>query len=299
MELETLSLGYVFWRNGETYMNKEDVIKVVQDFTINSPGNYISKDVAMSLDCIDMKIYEAPILGFGAVDDEIYQGYKSDDVIGSHFLEPTEWLPSAKTVISIFYPYTEKIKRANSLDKTWPASEWLHGRYEGQQFIVLALENLVVTITKAGFETIAPSLDKRYHTGSHKDKDWKKDNDSRFTSNWSERHVAYACGLGTFGLSKGLITKRGMAGRFGSVVTQLDLPKDARSYKDVYEYCTMCGACKSRCPVGAISAPEGKQLALCSSFLDKVGERNNPRYGCGKCQVGVPCTSEIPAKLNI
>ena len=40
-------------------------------------------------------------------------------------------------------------------------------------------------------------------------------------STWSERHVAYAAGLGTFGLSRGLITARGIAMRCGSVVTDL------------------------------------------------------------------------------
>lgn len=35
-----------------------------------------------------------------------------------------------------------------------------------------------------------------------------------FGSNWSERHAAYVCGLGTFGLSKGLITDKGMGRTF-------------------------------------------------------------------------------------
>ena len=39
-----------------------------------------------------------------------------------------------------------------------------------------------------------------------------------YASNWSERHVAYVCGLGTFGC-QGLITSKGLAGRFGSIIT--------------------------------------------------------------------------------
>ena len=34
-------------------------------------------------------------------------------------------------------------------------------------------------------------------------------------------HAAYLCGLGTFGLSRGIITKPGMAGRFGSIMKTL------------------------------------------------------------------------------
>jgi epoxyqueuosine reductase QueG len=87
----------------------------------------------------------------------------------------------------------------------------------------------------------------------------------RWTSNWSERHIAYACGLGTFGLSRGIITKRGM-----------------------------CGVCIERCPAQAISYEGKMNQALCGDFLDKVRNKTSPRYGCGKCQVAVPCESAIP-----
>ena len=57
-----------------------------------------------------------------------------------------------------------------------------------------------------------------------------------YGSMWSERHVAYVCGLGTFGLSKGIITRRGMAGRFCSLVTELELDADIRPYQGLYDY---------------------------------------------------------------
>jgi epoxyqueuosine reductase QueG len=85
-----------------------------------------------------------------------------------------------------------------------------------------------------------------------------------------------------------------MCGRFGSLLTELNLPKDTRDYDDVYEYCNMCGACVHRCPVNAISIEHGKQSHLCNDFLDIIREKYNPRSGCGKCQVGVPCESAIP-----
>jgi len=146
-------------------------------------------------------------------------------------------------------------------------------------------EYLLKTILEAGFKSVAPSIDSRYKNGAE---------NTQHTSNWSERHVAYACGLGTFGLSKGIITKKGIAGRFGSILTELELPKDTRPYSDIYEYCTMCGLCINRCPANAISLENGKQSPLCSDFLDKTREKHNPRYGCGKCQVSVPCESGLP-----
>ena len=122
----------------------------------------------------------------------------------------------------------------------------------------------------------------------------KTGEDIRYIPSWSERHAAFACGLGTFGLSKGLITEKGVCGRFGSIITDLELPPDERNYKEVYEYCNMCGVCITHCPVNAISLDKGKNSSLCSKFLDEVREKHAPRYGCGKCQVSVPCESGIP-----
>ena len=277
-------------------MRTNDITTIVEGFISDSPHNYISKDVALRPKYINMKIFEAPLTAFGAAEDELFNKYKSSNIIGSHFLTPIEWLPGAKTVISIFFPYSDEIKAANSLDCSWPAEEWLHGRIEGQLCIRLLLDNLVKTISEAGFKSLAPSLDERYHIGGQPNEVSGSEDVSKFASNWSERHVAYACGLGTFGLSKGIITKKGMAGRFGSIVTELDLPKDVREYSEVYEYCTMCGGCINRCPVQAITIEGGKRSATCGDFLDKVRENHKPRYGCGKCQVSVPCASEIPVK---
>ena len=89
-------------------MNKNDIITMAEKFINDSPGNYIAKEIALYPSCVGMKIFEAPIFAFGAADDDIYMKYKASDVIGSHFLSPTEWLPSAKTVLSFFLPYTEK-----------------------------------------------------------------------------------------------------------------------------------------------------------------------------------------------
>jgi len=272
-------------------MNKNDIIKLAEEFINNASNNYISEEIALHPTCVDMKIYEAPILAFGAADDELYTKYKSFDVIGNHFLSPVEWLPDAKTVISFFLPYADKVKAANAVDCHWPADEWLHGRYEGQQLLSQLSEYLVKIISEAGYSSLAPSADQRFEMGNVEE-------NIQFTSNWSERHIAYACGLGTFGLSKGLITKKGTSGRFGSILTDLDLPKNSRDYKDIYGYCNMCGVCIDRCPAQAISFEDGKKSLLCGDFLDGVREKHNPRYGCGKCQVGVPCESGIPKKLR-
>ena len=272
-------------------MTREEIIASAEQFVENASGNYVSEEAALCPDYVGMRIFEAPIFAFGCVEDEIYSKFKEPGVIGGHFLSPSEWLPGAKTVVSVFLPYTERIRAANSRDFEWPADEWLHGRYEGHLFIMELNRHIHKLISDAGYECLIPGADPRFSTSiAGAVGEAAK---TGLTSNWSERHAAFACGLGTFGLSKGLITKKGTSGRFGSVLTDLDLEKDIRRYNEVYEYCTMCNVCIPNCPVCAITK-DGKSDSLCSVFLNKVHDAHDPRYGCGKCQVKVPCEKMAP-----
>lgn len=275
-------------------MQKESLIETTTAFVRNSPDNYIQKEYAISEDVIGAKIYDDPIFAFGAADDAYFELFKSPSGIGSHFLTPNEWLPQAKTVISFFLPFSEQVKKSNCIDKIWPSNEWLHARIEGQNFLCKITLHLQEELTKAGYASVIPALDKRFWSKTAPD----GSSELSFTSNWSERHVGFACGLGTFGLSKGLITAKGMAGRIGSIITDLELPVTERAYTEVYEYCIRCGACIPQCPVNAISMENGKNHLVCSAFLDQLKEKYQPRYGCGKCQVYVPCSNGIPASSH-
>lgn len=265
-------------------MNREDIVESAIRFTQESPLNYIRREDALSPGCSGMRLFDPPIFAFGPANDDLYTEFLSPGIIGGHFLPPAKWLPGARTVISFFLPYTERIRLANAENYQWPAVEWLHGRYEGQVFVAELSEHINRILADSNHASVAPSLDPGFMMGNES---------GRNTSNWSERHIAYACGLGTFSLSKGLITDKGTCGRFGSVVTDLCLPTDQRLYSEAEEYCTKCGVCAANCPSNAISE-EGKNDALCAEFLKKTIEKHTPRYGCGKCQVGVPCESGRP-----
>jgi epoxyqueuosine reductase QueG len=126
-----------------------------------------------------------------------------------------------------------------------------------------------------------------------------------YASNWSERHAAYACGLGTFGLCEGLITPKGKAMRAGAVIARLSVPVTERPYKDHHAYCLFyshgtCKKCVEKCPVNAISEA-GHDKEKCRSFLRGPAWDHNKKnysldeYCCGKCQVDVPCSSHIPS----
>lgn len=279
-------------------MNKQDLIKMSSNFVETSEDNRITKQIALSEIIVGMKMFEAPIFAFGAANDEYFNLLKNPSAIGEHFLLPKEWLPQAKTVISFFLPFTDVVKQGNRRDMSWPSEEWLHGRIEGQAFLIKLCQHLNSELINAGYNSIIPSLDERFWAKTGFNNESVQSNVS-FTSNWSERHAAFVCGLGTFGLSKGLITSKGVAGRFGSIITELYLSPDKRAYENIYEYCSMCGACVKNCPVNAISLEKGKNHIICSEFLDRTAEKFKPRYGCGKCQIRVPCESCIPKQYKV
>jgi hypothetical protein len=130
------------------------------------------------------------------------------------------------------------------------------------------------------------------------------------SSNWSERHIAYACGQGTFSLSDGLITERGIAHRCGNVVTDLVLPPSPRTAKSPFSNCLFylgvnCRSCIERCPAMAITE-KGHDKIKCAQYLRSAGYSpemvgfvyDNARSiaGCGLCQTKVPCEFQNPAK---
>jgi epoxyqueuosine reductase QueG len=250
-------------------------------------------EIALRPDLGGMRIFGEPLFGYASAQDPYYAELKKPGVIGLHFMYPTEWLTGANSVISIFLPFTEQVRSANRKIKEVPVYEWLHARIEGQAFQNVICGFAAEFLRKERFDAVCPMIDSRFVQGNPAVRD--RNEQDFYSSNWSERHTAFIAGLGTFGLSRGIITRKGMAGRFISVITTGLFKTDKRPYTSLYDYCTRCGACAGNCPAGAISPKTGKAHPPCSAFLEKTREQFAPRYGCGKCQVKVPCEARIPS----
>ncbi len=268
-------------------MVREELVLAAGQFAA-SDANRVPDGAALAPELAGMRIFEAPVFGFGSAQDALFAGLKHPDAMGPQYIEPGEWLPGAKTVVTFFLPFTKAVRAANRRDMAWPADEWLHGRIEGQAFTVALCRRLQEVLARGGYESAVPAADPRFSAVTNMG---ELPAGARLTvdSNWSERHAAYICGLGTFGLSKGLITEKGMAGRLGSVITTWETQADARAYDGLYANCCMCGKCAKNCPAHAISKEGGKDHRACWAFLQTVLAQNKPYYGCGKCQVNVPC----------
>ncbi|MFH1032694.1 MAG: epoxyqueuosine reductase [Chloroflexota bacterium] len=274
----------------------------VKEFVHTNPVNFLP-----FMD--NYPLWSEPLVKFADGDDPIFTEYKK--IIGAVHLTPREALaqaynkkpedmPAHLTVISWILPIAEQTRLSNRKETKIPSRLWSHTRWYGEKANVKLMNYVVELLTSMGYLAAAPSL-QPYHK--------RLSNEKGPYSNWSERHVAYAAGQGTFSLSDGLITERGIAHRCGSVITDLVIPASPRSAKSPYSNCIFylgvdCRACIERCPAEAISE-KGHDKNKCQQYLrDIIGysaanrEYNNDttNAGCGLCQVKVPCEFENPAK---
>jgi epoxyqueuosine reductase QueG len=200
------------------------------------------------------------------------------------------------TVISWVLPATPHTRHDQAAEIKRPSARWVGVRHHGEHFNDALRRHVVDKLSDAGIQAVAPVLAPF----------WSKSSQGPYApcSNWSERHAAYAAGLGTFGLCDGLITPVGKAMRTGSVVARVSIAPSPRPYTDRHAYCLFyshgtCGKCMARCPINAISET-GHDKTKCrqythvtmNAFIRKTYGIST--YACGLCQAGVPCADHIP-----
>ncbi len=273
------------------------ITSIIKQFIADSPENTLEDEK-------NEKAWSEPIVGFSNGGDPLYQFYRDD--IGQFYLTPLEAFtrvfpnvpikPNQLTVISWILPHTEATKSEHRRQTVFPTERWARARIFGEKVNDKLRKHVVAKLTDAGFEAVAPGIPPLLKS--------EKSHKYLNASTWSERHAAYAAGLGTFGLCDGLITPVGKAMRCGSVITKIDIQPSKRPYNDHHAYCLFyskgtCGKCIDRCPVEAISKESGHNKVKCSKHLDTTREYVQTHYGfkgygCGLCQTSVPCESGIP-----
>jgi len=286
-------------KKGRTFDESWFVGKITQKVLYHPEG-------ALEYPFFGERIYGEPIVGFVRGDDPIFERFK--EVVGPHHFTPWEIMawqarkngvdpppPEELSVVAFVLPLNPATIRDNASQTDWVAQRWAQTRLLGEIFSQIMVREIVTELMDEGVLAVSPDVTPMFNKKRYPNVGW--------ASPWSHRHVAYAAGLGTFGMHDFLITGKGCAHRLGSFVVRLRLEPGRERPDDIHAHCLHhrgipCLACAARCPVGAISA-SGHDKEGCSKRVAASLMRCNARYhifiyGCGLCAAGVPCSTRIP-----
>lgn len=224
---------------------------------INSELSYFSMSLGLhSFGC-------APVQGYSGAP----QGHRPQDI-----------LPEAKSVVTFAYRLNN-----GALDHL-PATrnQYMLEFTVVNQLLAQAAHKIARLLESKGFVSIG--LGPEADIGDY----------SRLKGDFSHKHSAVICGLGSFGINNLLLVKKaGARIRLASVITSAEL-----KYSDTgrHENCTTCQECVSRCPVGALDRWEENYSPQTGWIIDKekcahymfvtgAGKR------CGLCMAACPIGS--------
>lgn len=201
------------------------------------------------------------------------------------------------SVVSFALHYSKEVVMDNSKENEYPSYSW----FEMTDKFFYEIHEPLSKQIKALFgdcKLVFPTKSKLYViNGTEKIK----------AANWSERHVAFGCGLGSFGLHGALITELGCTSRLISIVTDKEFENYNTPFEDIYANCLHyqgkgCNQCVKRCPVGSVTSEkriiencfdrefvENKEISL-EVYVKEI-------TACGLCMTGVPCSFTNPMKM--
>jgi epoxyqueuosine reductase QueG len=240
------------------------------------------------------KIWKEPIVEFISAENETLPKLKQ--IVSSDHLMPQDVLPDAKSIISFFIPFQDIIVKTN-IEGTMASTEWAIAYIKTNNLIRIIGENIGELMKHKGLTSTRISVMNPF--------DLKK-----LESTWSHRHIAYIAGIGRFGRNNMIITKNGVCGRFGSIVTNYELG-EYKAPSGIKEKCLnklngSCGVCLSSCIVNCYEDNKfNKQKCYEQCFKNRDHHR---KYGqaeipvphdsgvdfCGKCFVNLPCSVSEP-----
>lgn len=227
--------------------------------------------------------WKKPLIAFADARDPLF--HKLKEVANPEHLLPEDILNGANTVITYFLPFDESIPISNMEGKN-SSIEWARAYIETNNLIGSLNDYLIESIEKMDYKAakLNPAMNMDYE---------------KLISLWSNRHVAYIAGLGTFGLNNMLITQNGCCGRLGNVVTNMKIESTKRPDR---EYCLFkhngsCAYCVDKCVNNALFRDRFdrfKCFEMCLENDNIHSELGGEAQVCGKCLTVVPCSFKNP-----
>ncbi len=219
-------------------------------------------------------IWKEPIIKYADAKNPMFQQF--NQIVTEHHYIPEDFLPGATNVLSYFLPFQDEVAKSNVGGKESSAL-WANAYLITNKLAIHLNEHLTKMIHQLGYLAAIPT-----NIGFSKEE---------LMSRWSQRHIAYLAGHGTFGLNNMLISEKGCAGRYFSIVTTLPVELDSiiKEERCLYKRTGTCKACVKKCPTGALTE-NGFDRFLCYTMCLENKKKYDHADVCGKCVVGLPCT---------
>lgn len=219
-------------------------------------------------------IWRTPLVGYADAKEGYIRTLK-EVVIDTHAM-PEDFLEGANVVIAYFIPFKKELAATNiGVEDNAASAEWAEAYKVTNTMMGKLSTYLAEELNKMGYRATVP-----VNAGLLSDS---------LKSNWSQRHVARAAGLGTFGINNMLITKEGCCGRYNTVVADIPVEPDKPLEHEncLYKSKGLCKKCVTNCFYGALTE-EGFDRFKCFEACEK----NREVFGvdvCGKCATNIPC----------
>lgn len=220
-------------------------------------------------------VWQHPVVKFASAASPLFR--KLQELVTENHYLPQDYLPNATTVVSYFLPFTRNVGQSNvPHDVSSPL--WVQSYLNANVIAAQINEHLVDMLQQQGIAACIP------HDAGMISMEIPR-------SRWSQRHVAYIAGHGTFGLNNMLISDKGSVGRYFSIITCLDVPADplVQEERCLFKKNGTCKLCVQRCFAGAL-AEDGFDRFKCLEQCMKNEAIYPGADVCGKCVVELPCS---------
>ncbi len=229
--------------------------------------------------------FKEPLIAYANTSEPVFDMYY-DNGFCKH---PRKVYNAARAIIVFFLPYTDDIVESNMNSET-PSLEWVQAYHDSTWAIMKVHASVQAELNRFG----------RLSSICNTPSDW---NHSHFGPEWNFKIAANVAGMGDFGPAGCIMTEAGPAGRFGAILTDVNLVPDrdfgfnntesrgnSPEMFDVYKL-YMRNACYEGdvnealievCPARAITK-DGINRKACQEYCGTIFANVPTPDICGKC----------------
>ena len=230
--------------------------------------------------------WQTPLLATAPIDSRFDQLPR---IAADDHLHPRDLLSTAKSVIVFYIPFKKELVKENRKGDR-PCRNWGVAYVQTNDLINRLSQALEELLAGKGFKS---GLTPATHNFD----------EAKLMARWSHKHLAHLVNLGRFGVHHMLITPLGCTGRFGSLVSEVELGEHPLT--QTTEACLLksgreCGNCIKACPVEALSVDEFDRKRCWDRLnenrldLDYLSDLPESTHVCGKCAALMPCSFKNP-----